>query len=54
MDEKKYALHVMDWIQKGATVIGGCCEVGPSYINYIHKQLQLENYNIVSLKQESC
>jgi len=53
MNEKKYALHVMDWVQKGATVIGGCCEVGPSYINYIHKQLQSENFNIVSLKQES-
>jgi S-methylmethionine-dependent homocysteine/selenocysteine methylase len=53
MNEKKYALHVMDWVQKAATVIGGCCEVGPSYINYIHKQLQSENFNIVSLKQES-
>ena len=54
MDEKKYASHVMDWIQKGATVIGGCCEVGPSYINYIYKQLQLEKYTIISLKQGSC
>ncbi|MBD3224303.1 MAG: homocysteine S-methyltransferase [Caldithrix sp.] len=53
MNEKKYALHVMDWIQKGATVIGGCCEVGPSYIHYIYKQLQSEHYNIVALQQES-
>jgi S-methylmethionine-dependent homocysteine/selenocysteine methylase len=51
MDEKRYASHVMDWVQKGAEVVGGCCEVGPSYIDYIHKQLQSENYNVVSLKQ---
>ncbi|MCF7802710.1 MAG: homocysteine S-methyltransferase family protein [Candidatus Marinimicrobia bacterium] len=48
LDEKKYASHIMDWIQTGATVIGGCCEVGPSYIDYIFQQLQSENYTIVS------
>jgi len=51
IDEKKYALHVMDWIQKGATIVGGCCEVGPSHIEYIHKQLELNNYNIVCANQ---
>jgi S-methylmethionine-dependent homocysteine/selenocysteine methylase len=50
LDEKKYASHIMDWIQMGATVVGGCCEVGPSYIGYISKQLQSENYKIVSFK----
>ena len=52
LDEKKYASHIMDWIKTGATVIGGCCEVGPSYIDYIFQQLQLENYSIVSLQKE--
>lgn len=50
LDEKKYASHIMDWIKMGATVIGGCCEVGPSYIDYIFKKLQLKNYKIVSFK----
>ena len=53
MDDKTYALHAMAWIQQGATIIGGCCEVGPSHINYIQKQLKLMNYNIVSLKQKT-
>ena len=53
VDEKAYASHAMAWIQNGATVIGGCCEIGPSHINYIHKQLQLENYNVVSLTKKS-
>lgn len=50
MDEKKYAQHAMDWIKSGATIIGGCCEVGPSHINYLRQQLETEGYNIVPLK----
>lgn len=50
LDEKKFAEHVMDWVQKGASIVGGCCEVGPSYIEYLQKELLKEEYNIVSLK----
>jgi|AntRauTorckE6833_2_1112554.scaffolds.fasta_scaffold00270_1 S-methylmethionine-dependent homocysteine/selenocysteine methylase len=50
MDEKKYAQHAMDWIKNGATIIGGCCEVGPKHIDYLRKQLQFEGYKIVPLK----
>lgn len=27
-----YADHAADWIALGATIIGGCCEVGPAHI----------------------
>ena len=27
-----YAEHAMGWIAQGATIVGGCCEVGPSHI----------------------
>ena len=29
---KKYADFVSNWIDLGATIIGGCCEVGPKHI----------------------
>ncbi|MCF8304462.1 MAG: homocysteine S-methyltransferase family protein [Bacteroidales bacterium] len=50
LGEKKYAQHAMDWIKAGATIIGGCCEVGPSHIDYLRRQLQQEGYMIVPLK----
>lgn len=27
-----YADHVQDWIDAGATIVGGCCEIGPAHI----------------------
>jgi len=27
-----YAAHAADWIAAGATIVGGCCEVGPDHI----------------------
>ena len=50
LNEEKYASHAMDWVAKGATFIGGCCEVGPSYINYLHEELPTQGYNLVSFK----
>ncbi|MCF8231430.1 MAG: homocysteine S-methyltransferase family protein [Bacteroidales bacterium] len=47
MHEEKYAQHAMDWVKAGATIIGGCCEVGPSHIDYLRRQLQEQGYNIV-------
>ena len=34
-----YADHAMDWVDRGATLIGGCCEVGPDHIAEIHKRV---------------
>ncbi len=51
INEEKYAAHVMKWIQKGASIVGGCCEVGPSYITYIRNQLKSKDYNITSYKK---
>lgn len=27
-----YARHAADWVREGATVVGGCCGVGPEHI----------------------
>ena len=34
-----YADHAMDWVSQGATLIGGCCEVGPDHIAEIRNRL---------------
>jgi len=48
LDEKKYADYAMNWIDAGASIVGGCCEVGPSHIDYLRKQIEEEGYHIVS------
>tara|TARA_Y100000310_G_scaffold305145_1_gene344990 strand:+ start:3534 stop:4391 length:858 start_codon:yes stop_codon:yes gene_type:complete len=32
LDPEQYAQHAVDWLSKGATVIGGCCGTSPEYI----------------------
>jgi len=32
-----YAEHAQKWIGSGATIVGGCCEVGPEHIAHLHK-----------------
>ncbi len=49
LDEKAYAHHVMDWLNKGASIVGGCCEVGPAYIEHLHQELQRRGYTVTAL-----
>jgi homocysteine S-methyltransferase len=37
-----YADHAMGWVGQGATIIGGCCEVGPAHIAEIAARLRAE------------
>lgn len=32
LNPEKYANYCSDWVGQGATIIGGCCEVGPAHI----------------------
>lgn len=32
LDPSAYADHVAAWIDAGATIVGGCCEIGPAHI----------------------
>ncbi|MEM6971708.1 MAG: homocysteine S-methyltransferase family protein [Pseudomonadota bacterium] len=41
MGPEVYADHVMDWIGLGATIVGGCCEVGPDHIATIAQRLSM-------------
>ena len=33
-----YAAHVADWVSLGASIVGGCCEVGPDHISELHRR----------------
>jgi S-methylmethionine-dependent homocysteine/selenocysteine methylase len=37
LNPDQYALFVAQWLEMGATIIGGCCEVGPAHIAAMHR-----------------
>jgi homocysteine S-methyltransferase len=42
-----YAEFVMGWIAQGATIVGGCCEVGPAHIAELAKRIKADGHQIV-------
>ncbi|MEL6888004.1 MAG: homocysteine S-methyltransferase family protein, partial [Pseudomonadota bacterium] len=42
-----YADHVMAWVDAGATIVGGCCEVSPAHIAEIARRLRDAGHTIV-------
>lgn len=46
---EKYAEHAMRWVENGATIIGGCCEIGPEHIRYLHHYLSSRGYELTKL-----
>lgn len=47
LDPSAYAAHAMDWVDQGATIIGGCCEVGPEHIQALANALRSAGHRIV-------
>jgi homocysteine S-methyltransferase len=35
-----YARHAARWVELGATIVGGCCGIGPQHIKRIKQMLQ--------------
>lgn len=42
-----YATHAMRWIDAGATIVGGCCEVGPAHIAAVAQAITAAGHRIV-------
>ena len=42
-----YARHATSWVAQGATVIGGCCEVGPAHIAETARALKAAGHTII-------
>ena len=36
---ESYAQHARGWVEAGARIVGGCCEVGPAHISAVRKAL---------------
>ncbi|MGI9394597.1 MAG: homocysteine S-methyltransferase family protein [Boseongicola sp.] len=47
MGPETYAKFALDWINQGATIVGGCCEIGPAHIREIARQIELADHEIV-------
>ncbi len=47
LDPSAYANFAMSWVDKGATIIGGCCEVGPAHISEIASRLRADGHQII-------
>lgn len=43
-----YARHAMGWIAQGATIVGGCCEVGPAHIARLADEIRAAGHPIVA------
>ncbi|KQI71890.1 homocysteine methyltransferase [Loktanella sp. 5RATIMAR09] len=43
-----YARFAMDWINQGATIVGGCCEVGPAHIAKLAEEIKAAGHHIVA------
>jgi len=42
----EYVVFTNDWVSRGATIVGGCCEVGPSHINAMREQMLALGHSI--------
>jgi S-methylmethionine-dependent homocysteine/selenocysteine methylase len=42
-----YADFAMGWVAEGATIVGGCCEVGPAHITELARRLRAAGHAIV-------
>ena len=42
-----YADFAMGWVDQGATIVGGCCEVGPAHIAELARRLTAAGHDIV-------
>lgn len=42
-----YADFAMQWVGLGATIVGGCCEVGPAHIRHLAQRLREAGHTIV-------
>lgn len=47
LSPEAYAQHALEWIDHGATIVGGCCEVGPAHITELARALKAAGHTIV-------
>lgn len=45
---EEYARFAMGWIAQGATIVGGCCEVGPAHIAKLAEEIRAAGHRITT------
>ena len=48
LDPPTYARHALQWVGAGATIVGGCCEIGPGHIAELGRQLAADGHALVA------
>ena len=43
---EKYADFAMGWVAQGASILGGCCDVGPAHIAHLAARLRADGHEI--------
>lgn len=46
LDGPHYAEFVLGWIEQGATLVGGCCEVSPAHLDHLSQVLEAQGYQL--------
>ncbi len=47
LDPEKYTSFALDWVSKGAKIVGGCCEISPSHIAHLNAALGVLGYSVI-------
>lgn len=47
MGPRAYAGYALEWVGQGATIVGGCCEVGPAHIAELRHRLEAAGHGVV-------
>ncbi len=50
---EKYTDYVLNWIESGASIVGGCCEISPAHIDHIHQTLKDHGVSVVNFDKTS-
>ena len=46
-----YADIAMKWVERGATIVGGCCEIGPDHIRMLAERLGAAGHGLVTPRE---
>ena len=49
LSPKVYAEFACQWVEAGATIIGGCCEIGPEHISFLCRKLKENGHSLTTL-----
>ena len=46
LNPNAYAMHVLKWVEAGATIVGGCCQTEPAHIAEIKRLLMAAGHDL--------